>query len=220
MKIGIYGCSYADEMSAKFPNDGKSWSSHLRDRNFDISNFAQSGSSVYWSYNNYLKNHVKFDKNIILVTFPDRITIKDPDNNFFLFVTVWHTINDKQRSFYKNKNLDQAIELYYKYLHNIEEFQEYKNLIIEKLNKNHNTLVLDVKDLFEISKIDLYFYDRKEFWDPMIYKDNRFNHMNNLNNKILADQISEWLNTGNFNLNMNAFQTPKIEDAKKYFLKN
>lgn len=223
MKIGIYGCSYADEHSARHPElnlDGKPWSWYLQDKNIDITNFSKCGSSIYWSYKMYQENHKNFDKNIFIGTFPDRITIKDPDNeNKFQFVTAWHTIADSDRAFYKRKNLDKAIELYYGYIHNPEEARDYKTLIMDKLRQDSNVLVIDVESLFTISVKDYHFYGKGEFCDPRIYIDNRFNHINNLNNKILSEMIIQWIETDVFDLDMTKFQMPLPEDYIKYFVK-
>jgi hypothetical protein len=223
MKIGIYGCSYADENSAFYPGlnlDGKPWVGYLRDKNIDVTNFSKCGSSIYWSYKNYQENHKNFDKNIFIGTFPDRITIKDPDNkNNFQFITAWHTINDNDRAYYRRKNLDKAIELYYGYIHNPEEAKDYKNLIMYNVRQTPNVLAIDVEDLFKISKIDYHFYENKEFLDPRIYTDNRFNHINDLNNKLLSEMIIQWIETDVFDLDLDKFQMPLPEDYIKYFVK-
>jgi hypothetical protein len=223
MKIAIYGCSYADENSARYPSlnpEGKSWATYLRDNNLDVTNFSRSGSSVYWSYKTYQENYKNFDKNIFLATFPNRITIADPDNKDGVwFVTPWGNVTDELREIYKKKQVDKAVELYYGYIHNPEEAQDYKDIIMDKLKQDKNTLVVDVADLFEISTKDYHFYERAEFCDPRIYIDNRYNHMNNLNNTILSNKVNEWLSTSEFNLDKNEFQNPRPEDVNKYFIK-
>lgn len=73
MKIAIYGDSYA----AHFVNARKEihWFNILGNLlNANIINFAKTGSSLYFSYNNFLTNYEKYDYNIFLVTNPFRYT--------------------------------------------------------------------------------------------------------------------------------------------------
>lgn len=74
MKIGIYGDSFATSHIEHNPN---SWYRILATRlNAELTNYAYGGTSVYWTYNNFLENHDKHDLNIVLVTEPNRYTKK------------------------------------------------------------------------------------------------------------------------------------------------
>jgi hypothetical protein len=72
MKIGVYGDSYADFHPQ---SDPYSWASYLQqmfDGNIEIFNYARTGSSVYFSYQNFLKSYYLYDLIIFLVTNPNR----------------------------------------------------------------------------------------------------------------------------------------------------
>lgn len=73
MKIAIYGDSYA----ARYPKARKEihWYNILSKLlNVEINTFARVGSSLYFSYINFLENYEKYDCNIFLVTNPYRYT--------------------------------------------------------------------------------------------------------------------------------------------------
>ena len=82
MKIAIYGDSFGNSMietsieSKDQDTRGKAWVELLAD-NYDVTNFCYPGSSLFYSYQLFLKNNQKFDYNIFLVTEPNRITLPD-----------------------------------------------------------------------------------------------------------------------------------------------
>lgn len=72
MKIGLYGDSFA---TSHFDDNPNSWYSILANRlNAELTNYAYGGTSVYWSYNNFLENYHEHDLNIVLITDPNRYT--------------------------------------------------------------------------------------------------------------------------------------------------
>ena len=74
MKIAIYGDSFA---TSHLPQNPNSWYRLLAGRlNADIETYAYGGTSVYWTYNNFLDNYAKYDLNIVLITDPCRYTKK------------------------------------------------------------------------------------------------------------------------------------------------
>lgn len=228
MKIGIYGCSYAADLYNQasytdYNTIGKPWSVILKEKKYNITNFAQSGSSVYYSYKKYKEHNTKFDKNIIVVTFPDRITITVPGYKTPLFVTFWNTINNHMRDYYKKIGLYDAIRLYYEHIHNMEEFDDYRELIINYLNQQKNTLVIDVKILHKISVNDNAFFTdlyKSDIADPTIYRDCRFNHLNNYNNIVLASIIEKWIETGEFIVNTDDFKVASADEFNMYYVKH
>ena len=74
MNIGLFGDSFACkkmrthkryEGHPGFANIGKPWFEYLP---HEITSFGESGSDLYYSYNLYLENRHKFDKNIFIFT--------------------------------------------------------------------------------------------------------------------------------------------------------
>lgn len=226
MKIGIFGCSYADENSCRFTqiNTGKAWSALLKNQtDLEIENYAQSGSSVYYSYNLFQKHHKKFDKIIYVVTSPTRITINHPTKpGEKLFFTSWETIVEKQKQSMKDLGILDAIDLYYQYIYDLEEFTTYRNLIIQDLQSRPNCLVLDFDDLLKVSIIDWGFFkrfDNQTYNDNTLFIDNRYCHMSTENNIILSDMVLSWIRTGTFNYDFSKFVNPRLIDRFVYFVK-
>jgi len=73
MKIGIYGDSFAEYNSNGHDNQ---WVVMLGKKIADsnLTNYGLSGTSVYYSYKQFLNNYYKHDINIFLVTNPFRYT--------------------------------------------------------------------------------------------------------------------------------------------------
>lgn len=71
MKVAIYGDSFADplvgnlELTRNGVNVG--WPELLKEK-YTVDVYARGGSSVYYSYNNFLETHHKYDKVIFVIT--------------------------------------------------------------------------------------------------------------------------------------------------------
>jgi hypothetical protein len=192
-----------------------------KNSNIEVENFGQSGSSVYYSYNLYLKHKDKFDKIIFSVTTPTRITVNHPSQKGKkLFLTSWDTILDKQRDYMRQAGIYDAVNLFYQYLYDLEEYTTYRDLIIQDLKSYKNCLIMDIADLMKVSKIDYEFYLKLNYnyYDMHKFLDNRYCHMNNENNSILADMILSWISSGVFEFNLSKFVNPRVEDREIYFV--
>lgn len=76
MKLGIYGDSYAD---AKNKSSSICWYNILAKKisnDVEISNHAEAGSSLYFSYKKFLETQHQYDFVIFLVTEPHRYPVK------------------------------------------------------------------------------------------------------------------------------------------------
>lgn len=75
--IGIFGDSFA--CRAWGNNTGKSWPEILKEKHgyYRQTNFAEAGSSLFFSYHNFLKSHTyqPFDKVIFVITSPGRLSL-------------------------------------------------------------------------------------------------------------------------------------------------
>jgi len=93
-KIAIYGDSFGNMRLENFQGDlrdrGLGWPEWL-EKKYQVTNFAQSGSSLFYSYKLFLENNKDFDYNIFLVTEPNRITI--PKESIAPGSTLNHHIN-------------------------------------------------------------------------------------------------------------------------------
>lgn len=142
MKIGIFGDSFADE----FMHQGKSWVECLRD-NYDydeVISYGYGGTSLEWSYNNFLEHHSKYNAIIFIMTDHRR-------QHFF------DKRNDKELLFHLNKN-QTLIE--------IEQKLKWDNHKIQQWNKDKWKFRIDNTDkeiLSSIEKLSLLYFD-SFFW--------------------------------------------------------
>ena len=73
MKIGVYGDSFASPVIPGHKGANFLWCNTLADKlNGSITNFAKSGTSVYYSYQQFLYSHNDFDLCIFVATSPNR----------------------------------------------------------------------------------------------------------------------------------------------------
>jgi hypothetical protein len=220
MKIAIYGDSFADEHSPKYPelNQDKSWARYLRDKNFDVTNFSALGSSVYWSYKKYQENHKNFDKNIFIATSPDRLYIPwNHQRQHWNAYTVTHKIHGQN---IKNILGFNEVLGYYRTIYNHEEHKLYKELMIKDIMSCENSLVIDNTDiLLKISTREIEYYKSLNLNLPW-HNDNRFCHMSQEGNNFLYSRIKIWLETGKFNISdwKEECQLPAVDKAYSYFL--
>lgn len=155
MKIAIYGDSFGNTELKNIQGDnisrGFAWVELLA-KKYDVVNFSESGSSLMYSYELFLKNNKDFDYNIFLVTSENRITV--PPHSY---LGNWFKhINFSSIELYKNNKYDpdpikqiqitdtiNAIEGYYKFLYNDTHVHITHKLIIDSIsNINKNTLII------------------------------------------------------------------------------
>jgi len=217
MKIGIFGCSYADENSSPLPEmhqkSSKPWARLLRENyNHDVTNFGKSASSVFFSYQNFLKHYHEFEKNIIIVTTTARLYL--PQNQKH---PHW-TVNYKEA---QHKVGYVIAKFYFENIFNPIEYDHYRELILEKLRTYKNTLVIDVNEALGFIAQKEYNFFQETFLNKIsMMNDNRYNHLSEQANVYVADQIQKWIETNEFSLNVKDFPLPRSEDAEIYFPKD
>lgn len=217
MKIAVYGDSYSVEYHN--PKNLNPWVSIIRqqEKNFEIDNFSQSGSSFYFSITKFLENHFLYDKVIFIITHPGRLFV--PNNEEFPHVSG--IVNCDLRIESSNKISEKVIlESARNYLRDVQNTDEeiFKHhCMFEKIGRirTSNILFIPVNSLSipgyngtvltDISNIDIDYYKNDTF---ATRADLRCCHMNQPNNEILANKVSSWLNGGDFTLDINHFKPP------------
>jgi hypothetical protein len=241
LRIGIFGDSYADERASvdlsAFENGRLPWGRYLRQlTDHDITNFALAGSSLQYSAKLFLENYKDFDKVIFVVTFPGRFYLSTPDidpglrhiaNLDHLFskiseykeyikLRVWDCTTPKLE---KAMPYLSALRDYYLYLYDYDQSKLFHDALFEKLENTlpkESMLILPAnkevtprkweQDTFsEISQLDT-------VPTNCFTADNRENHLNDANNKLLARKINHWIDTGEFKLAVSDF-LPETEAA-------
>lgn len=165
MKIAIFGDSFAvNEVKngritqATRLSEGFSYTNEL-EKKYDVVNFAESGTGLFWSYEKYLEHAQDFDKVIFVASSNDRILLQHYSEKY-LPLNWSHTIiptnkadikkfRDGWKHLYNTPSVpyswDEArkhVQWYYKYIFDERQSNLMSKLMIQELEENPNTLVI------------------------------------------------------------------------------
>jgi hypothetical protein len=231
MKIGIFGDSYADEDIhndiAKYP----SWVKLLRsNKHFEINSFGMSGTSLYYSYKQFLNNHKNFDKIIFVVTVPGRIMIPEyiavPENNELLRhinnakISLEHF---KKSTTLEFKNACIAAKMYYEYLFDLEKEELYHRLMVEEIKRIRSDVIIVYTASPIIGEVSLSEISKREITGANLpiklffSNDRRMCHLSKENNIRLANLAERWINGEAVNLKFEDFIVPEAIEIRHLF---
>lgn len=241
IKIGIFGDSFADPYNNLKREWGISWTQLLTENyGYIIENFAEGGSSLWWSYERFLKNYEKYDQIIFVVTMWGRLSSSEKINNGCYVHFPARGITDSD--FIENSNeftvkICHSIKDYFLYFQNDQQEKFLHNRIIEeiinKCNSDKKSLLLipafDNPINFQtIFKIPLCEIVRKEqiinnvmditkiTYVP-VYEKNRANHMSKQNNEILAQLVYEIIEGTRTSVTIDDFVFEKFPNPEDYW---
>lgn len=223
MKIGLFGDSFAcKEMRTHkkyaghsgFKNIGKPWFEYLP---YDITSFGESGSDLYYSYNLYLKNRHKFDKNIFIATSPGRLSIKNLENQYLHYNS--HVVSRKHKI--KAGGVKDSVIGYFTYIFDDDKEESICNLIKKDISQDKDCLLVEG---FGPNGLVSLFYMENKIWN-ITFKDNhnpsltdfRYCHMTEQNNIIFAKQIQDCIDNNNqYVFDLKKFAEPRMEEKNRY----
>jgi hypothetical protein len=198
MKIAIYGDSYAKMPREK---DGrKSWVDYLSEE-FDVTNYGYAGSNLAFSYQHFLENHKKYEVNIFLVTTYGRLYVSEL-SSVGKGIAGLPTV-EYQLKYCTNPNDRKILQVahdYYLYLENVQQQKIMHVAMVKDILRHADTIVIPCFDaqslvpnwegpaLSAISQLDKDYHDITSF-----IIDKRPCHLNDLNNKIFASKIKEYI---------------------------
>jgi len=235
MKIAIFGDSWAKQLKeADELNSTPAWWEILA-KKYEVENFGLSGSSTYYSYNNFLRLHSTFDKIIFIASTPGRLCLAEDmqlkSNRIgnLRRHQVTHLVDaENTLEFIKENEPDnmhditilEAIIGYYSHVMNSNEQQlinrAYRELV--KFKRPDALVIESFNALYKISQFE------SNHWKVDIsslfqhgYSEIRKCHMSAENNAMLADKVNTWVETGNFNLNQDDIILP-ADPWEKYFI--
>lgn len=254
MKIAVYGDSFACDkliFSDLVPKNvceqklkdcvGQSWVNYFRQNNptYSVDNYAISGSCLWFSYRNYLKNYANYDKNIFVMTDPARISYINEKGNPWTATNLNSVEKHLKRNDYSQarKKYFAAARLYFLHMQDDEKDKAIWNLVKDKLinnnvlvifafafNDNYDTLgtIMDMETR-NMTVPESYFTPKND----NLGVDMRYNHLTKNNNNILAKMIEEHIknrknifsfNIGDFSFDKEHTQQHmfKTEDFKYY----
>jgi hypothetical protein len=229
IKLGIFGDSYADPRTGELGD--RSWIDFITDTGlYEIKNLSFTGSSLWYSYDQFLKNHHNFTKIIFLITATNRLTIPNNSN-----LKVWPHLNYQQsKVYYEISNNDQKNDYkiildYYENIHDTDKDSIVHKLIIESIsNIRPDAIIYPCFKLDYIEEFPLYYITK--FEDSFInltdnkrvelYKkglrDSRTCHMIEDNNQIVSNMFLHRLRGDVFNITESILSKPK-KDLSYYY---
>ena len=227
MNIGLFGDSFACkkmrthkryEGHPGFANIGKPWFEYLP---HEITSFGESGSDLYYSYNLYLENRHKFDKNIFIATSPGRLSIKNLKEEYLHYNS--HIIAQKHKTRtggFEADFLDSVIR-YFKHILDNDKEKLICNLIKKDIMQDKDCLFVEG---FGPNGLITLFQMENKIWN-ISFKDNhnpkvrdfRYCHMTEQNNIIFADQIQDCIaNNKQYIFDLEKFAKPSVEEKNRY----
>lgn len=206
------------ELQAAWGARCKSWSTYL-----DADNYAFTGSDLYYSYNQFIHNHSRYEKCIFVITSPNRYSTNIDGWTHCPSIEgaeegVLFASNENTKQYFRILR-DFFTNIYYRDMDRIELIHQ--AILDSIVLQRPDTLFIDafsyLKPVYEM-ELSTWDLSRAQSQDYTRYVDLRHNHMTNDNNKILADVIKENLNTvGYLDLSKVKWKTPTL-DEKEYYL--
>lgn len=217
MKIAIYGDSFACEKSSRFPelHGDRSWIKILKDHDYNITCYGLSGTSLFWSYLNFINTSKNFDKIIFIASDGSRLYI--PTSKTRKHWVPGNVFRDDQEEL--KDDLFESVLRFYRDIWNPDESTIYRNLILKDLSQYENVLLIDTtKNLYkptmnEINHFKIAFPSLKE------KNDNRYCHLSKEGNIFFAEQIQSWLDRRVFKIDESDWPIPQadVNIIRSYF---
>jgi hypothetical protein len=229
MKIGIFGDSYSSTYGYGGVKPYPSWSLMLSE-NYDVRNFSENGSSLYYMKLLFDKHHQDFDKIIFCITAPGRLEFKVDTlkNNskyvpWYQHIPTIHIIQSRLTIPELTELDKKRYKILYEYLleiQDVEHEQYYHSMLVKDIiNQRSDTILIpgfptslpDQNDCLEnITKFEDCILDKRTGF----YKDSRPCHMSLENNKIIFNNVIETIvnNDNRINLDIKQFKESPIEN--------
>lgn len=219
MRIAIFGDSFADQNNAaKFNNDA-AWPTLLEQRGIKVHNYAQAGSSLYFSWKKYysFKRSPVWnvcDAVIFVITEPGREIAIIDNKTYFLTSTSKHQLEFLKQQATPNSRaytLFDSIYNYWAYIKDPEQENLFHELLTEKIKSEPKIFYIDAfgsSSAFmpdtQLSLIDISMRELR-YWRPELqsyednfkfmrnYRDARQCHFSAENNLMIANKVHEAL---------------------------
>lgn len=231
-RVLILGDSYARNKSLN-PINGPAWTELLRiNRKYQVTNLAEGGSCMWFSFRNFLNYHEKHDKIIFVVTNPLRLyfpiyeDIVPPHHNpgtLDLLLDIKKTTTNSSQI----ENID-AVLSYFKHIVDMEEISIYQKLMIKEIRQLRPDTILipafpnsifdyqsdclmDVSDR-EVQGLGISMYNN--IFET--YDEQRNCHLIDENNHILYKHVLHWLDGAPVVIDKNNFKKMKRQDFDRY----
>jgi hypothetical protein len=219
MRVAIFGDSFARHMCDE--NKTLAWWQILAN-DFDITNYGEPGSCLYYSVELFQKHHKSYDKIIFCMTSPGRIII--PEEHIFQYggrlvqnMTAMSVLSYvKENIIPEKRNFFKAALDYFTYIqHN--GYDNYTHQLIKNdiLRERPDGLFVDsLNELGAVFDMENSHYGVDKHAAHNEFRDIRHCHMTPQNNLIFANMVKEWLLGNPFVFSLDKFVTPTIPKSE------
>ena len=229
MKIAIFGDSFADCLwfsKLKIqPQNGPGWPELLAEQ-YNVTNFASGGTSLYYSYQLFLKHHSQFDRVIFVSSSPERFAVHLPESNDVFHIVPGATFKQRILELYHYKTdlrIIQAAEDYISYVLDTEKERIFGKLMIDDIYCTRSDVLLLpafwIKDdplipLGHFSSMEQQYYKLSQ--DTISLNnltDLRKCHLTDENNQMVYQKVMNAINekSSSISMSISDFKTPTKE---------
>ena len=215
-----YDAQEVSLLRKKWGEKYKGWPRYL-----DADIYSYSGSDIYYSYNQFLNNHSKYEKCIFVIT--GTLRYSSNINGWMHSASIEDAVegakfatNKVVRNYYTT--LSEFFQnIYYKDINRIESIN---TAMIDSIKlRRPDTLFInafpDLKNVYDL-ELNSWNMTHEESQDYTKYFDLRHCHMTNENNKILAEYIKENLNQSSYlDLSNIKWKVPTVADKDFHIIK-
>lgn len=223
MKIAVFGDSFA----CRIPyNKTPSWVD-LLSMQHDVTNFAEQGSSLFYSLRLFLESQSNFDKVIFVITTPGRLHLEGPLHldKMDQFVAGLASVEfklanleKKQHKHFFKYRLFNALKEYYALIQNTDYDRHVHYLMVNEIKSIRPDAILiptaatsmsDYKGQYTMDDISKY---EISAWDSTVGdirpRDTRNSHMTVENNEIFFKHVLRWLDGQSVVIDLKNFVQP------------
>jgi hypothetical protein len=192
--LAIYGDSFGDPRWVE--NDYLAWP-ELLEQHYNITNYAFTGTGLWWSYDKFIDTHQRYDQIIFVVTVPGRIYIESLDKHLNLNPSTW--------PIWRNIALG---ELYFRLFYSEKRENRFHKFIVDDILTHNNVLVVPA---FKESIADYNGWSLCHFADTELahyglehngWNEHRKCHMSMENNEVIYKHVLQSLTNGTKILNL------------------
>jgi hypothetical protein len=238
MKITIFGDSFGDDTIESLIQSETSWIDVLRENGHIITNFSKGGSSLYYSYERYLKyidshSYEEYDLIIFVMTGPGREEIVFGKDTFYLTsISQIEVIRDLLARDEEQRRILEAIRIYWAFCKDVRKDRVFHDLLIKDIKSRERMFFIqtwiegDDNDIVELSRKELALInpdirnENEETKFMKLHRDNRKCHFTSVNNRMLGNKILQAINAKQQTVDFDINDIVKPEfDTQYYFTK-
>jgi hypothetical protein len=235
MNITIFGDSFGDDKIGSLIQSETSWIDVLRENGHNVTNYAQGGSSLYYSYSRYLNyidtpEYLKSNLVIFVITGPGREEVTIDEDTFYLTnIHQIEAIRDNLCKSEEQRKIMEAFRIYWAFCKDTRKDQVIHDLIVKDIKDRERLVFIEtwIEDndncMVKMSRKELLSMNPGETNELIFMKENKDNrkcHFTSVNNKMIGNKILQAIsaNQKTVEFDINDIVKPEF-DLQYYFSK-